>query len=171
MAKKETNNKKPSDREKKYQKKVAQERKKLQKIVSSPMNALFYISLIVSLITFIYSYFSISEGLISALITSFFGFATIFFGFGIGMILYFHFKSEKIKQEYEEKLIREQVQKENLEMAKYKSELTEIENIEKELTKNKAKTTNKSEDSTSKKKKLSDEEAYLEEVLNSEFKP
>jgi uncharacterized membrane protein YgaE (UPF0421/DUF939 family) len=175
MAKKDTDNTKPTDREKKYQKKVAQERKKLERIISFPSKALFYISLIVSLMAFIYSYFSNSQELISAILTSFFGFAATFIGVGIALILFFYFKSEQIKKEYEERILREQYEKENQESARYKSELSELENIEKELSQNKAKSTTAKTSSKSETKKssrnVSDEEAYLEEILNSNFKP
>lgn len=170
MAKKDEEKKKPSEREKRYQKKLNQEKKKLNNIISFPTKALFLISLITGLITFTFTYFGSSSEIISSILTSFFAFSLSFIGLGVGMILYFFFKSEQIKKEYAEKILKEKLEQDYEDNARFKKEMAELESIEKELfdkRSNKASTT--SDKSSSRKPSMSDEEAYLEEVLNSGF--
>lgn len=172
MANKSDNEKKkPSEREKKYQKKLAQEKKKLNSIISFPSKALFGVSLIAGLMTFTYSYFGSGSELISALLTSFFAFSVSFIGVGFTMILYFFLKSEQIKKEFAQQVLMEKNERLYEEQRRYNKEMTELESIEKELFANKSKPKDISNGKSSGAKlQMSDEEAYLEEVLNSNFK-
>ncbi len=171
MANKDENNsKKPSEREKKYQKKLAQEKKKLNNLVSFPSKALFSISLIAGLMTFTYSYFGSSTELISALLTAFFAFSASFIGLGFTMVLFFFLKSEQIKREFAEQLDKEKRDREFAEQKRFNKEISELESIEKELfTKKPNQTDNANSSKRASKSVMSDEEAYLEEVLNSNF--
>ncbi|MFA5511606.1 MAG: hypothetical protein WC313_04075 [Candidatus Kapaibacterium sp.] len=162
--------KKPGDREKKYQKRLKEEQKRLEKIVSSPAKALFGISLIIGLLSFIFTYFSGSSELISGLLTAFFAFSICFIGIGVTMILYFFFKSEQIKKEQRKAIENQNNIRYLSEQEKYKRELSELSSIEKNNRDKKENFRDDKQNSGVKqqsKKKLSEEEAYLEEVLNS----
>ncbi|MBX3042624.1 MAG: hypothetical protein KIT33_00870 [Candidatus Kapabacteria bacterium] len=172
---KDGDKKKLSDREKKYQKKLAQERKKLDKIISFPGRALLLISIIAGLLIFTYTYFGSKTEVLSALLTSFFGFSVVFIGLGLAMVLYFFFKSEQIKKEYARQLEIERKEREIDEQSKFRREIAELESIEKELfdKKNKqsgTKSETVKQSKSSSKPTMTDEEAYLEEVLNSNMK-
>jgi hypothetical protein len=168
-------NSKPSDREKKYIKKLAQEKKKLDKIISFPSRALFLISLIIGLITFTYSYFGSTGDPMSSILTGFFAFSIIFIGFGFAMIMFFYFKSERIKEDIEKQKLKERNEREAEAQLRYNKEISELESIEKELYDKKNKNSkqkpniNQEVKNIEKPKAMTDEEAYLEEVLNSGF--
>ncbi|GAB1372961.1 hypothetical protein MASR1M45_30250 [Candidatus Kapaibacterium sp.] len=174
MAKK--SNEKPTDNEKKYQKKVAQEKKKLERIISTPPKAVLMLSLIVGLLTFTFTFFGNLKDPISAILQSFIAFSIAFIGIGFSVSLYFYYKSEALKKEYHQMVLNEKQDREQAEQQRIRNEISELEAIERELADKRSKSSvnrsgNDEQAPRYSRNTLSDEEAYLDEVLNSNFTP
>jgi len=188
--------KKAKEIEAKKKKKIKQHQSKINALVSYPYNVLLQLALILGIMAFVYFYLWNSSSLITSLLYLFFVFSTIYLGGGLLMLGYYFVKSEVKRRELDEQIKNEKQKREQEEIERQAKEMEELEAIEKELlakriaskmekkaiqetsSKSQNHETSSNNDSndlnkpmgTMKNDELDDNDSYLEELLNSDYK-